>query len=345
MQCPAGKSKRKPGRESKKYPKRTVKKRAALILLFLGGMLLSAPAQSNRTSSASFLAPQNAILPVPTELWVMRRAYPDILFNATYEFEKLDWRIDVTAPIWYGKRGRGNEKHATFYWANGSLLPPEELPNRTKYWTLLYQYAENLRDPATMSEEEKERLRNFSSVDNRRNGAGTPMFFFAFLYAAKTRIIIEDHIKSVTLWGKKTRVHERILPALRRVEARVNALAETDDEVKRFVEDLYSADAYHWRRIADTNRLSFHSLGIAIDVLPKKWKGKQIYWLWARDFVGPDWMLTPLAQRWMPPADVIAIFEDEGFIWGGKWGIFDNMHFEYHPELFEVRKMRRALRG
>lgn len=309
------------------------KKRTVLILLFLGGMLLSAH---------SFLVPQNAILPVPAELWAMRRAYPDVQFNATYDLMALDWRIDVGAPIFYGKK---QKKYATFYWANGSLLPPEELPNRTKYWTLLYQYAETLRDPASMSEEEKERLRNFSSVDNRRNGAGTPMFFFAFLYAAKSRIIIEDHIKSVTLWGKKTRVHERILPALRRVEARVNALAETDDEVKRFVEGLRSADAYHWRRIADTNRLSFHSLGIAVDVLPDKWKGLQIYWLWARDFIGPDWMLTPLAKRWMPPVDVIAIFEDEGFIWGGKWGIFDNMHFEYHPELFEVRKMRRALRG
>ncbi|MBQ9624309.1 MAG: M15 family metallopeptidase, partial [Treponema sp.] len=24
---------------------------------------------------------------------------------------------------------------------------------------------------------------------------------------------------------------------------------------------------------------------------------------------------------------------EEGFIWGGYWVIFDNMHFEYHPEL------------
>ena len=23
----------------------------------------------------------------------------------------------------------------------------------------------------------------------------------------------------------------------------------------------------------------------------------------------------------------------EGFIWGGYWAIWDNMHFEYHPEL------------
>jgi hypothetical protein len=30
---------------------------------------------------------------------------------------------------------------------------------------------------------------------------------------------------------------------------------------------------------------------------------------------------------------VIRIFEEEGFIWGGKWAMYDTMHFEYHPEL------------
>ena len=27
------------------------------------------------------------------------------------------------------------------------------------------------------------------------------------------------------------------------------------------------------------------------------------------------------------------IFEEEGFVWGGKWHLWDNMHFEYRPEL------------
>ena len=40
-----------------------------------------------------------------------------------------------------------------------------------------------------------------------------------------------------------------------------------------------------------------------------------------------------------PPAAVIKAFEDEGFIWGGRWAIWDNMHFEYHPELFVARQL------
>jgi peptidoglycan L-alanyl-D-glutamate endopeptidase CwlK len=29
----------------------------------------------------------------------------------------------------------------------------------------------------------------------------------------------------------------------------------------------------------------------------------------------------------------VTIFENHGFIWGGKWYHFDTMHFEYRPEL------------
>ena len=50
-------------------------------------------------------------------------------------------------------------------------------------------------------------------------------------------------------------------------------------------------------------------------------------------------MLIPLKSRWMPPAAVIKAFEDEGFIWGGRWAIWDNMHFEYHPELLIAERL------
>jgi hypothetical protein len=30
---------------------------------------------------------------------------------------------------------------------------------------------------------------------------------------------------------------------------------------------------------------------------------------------------------------VVQIFEDNGFIWGGKWHHFDTVHFEFRPEL------------
>jgi hypothetical protein len=50
-------------------------------------------------------------------------------------------------------------------------------------------------------------------------------------------------------------------------------------------------------------------------------------------------MLVPLERRWQPPEGVIRIFETEGFTWGGKWALYDNMHFEYRPELYEINRL------
>jgi len=52
--------------------------------------------------------------------------------------------------------------------------------------------------------------------------------------------------------------------------------------------------------------------------------GGQQYWLW-----GPK----GAAYRNRLPFGIVQIFEKHGFIWGGKWGHFDTMHFEYGPEL------------
>ncbi|MBQ8678476.1 MAG: M15 family metallopeptidase [Treponema sp.] len=108
---------------------------------------------------------------------------------------------------------------------------------------------------------------------------------------------------------------------------------KTNPKVKEFIDTLKSADAYYWREISGTTRKSFHSYGIAIDLLPKRLGGKAIYWGWEKDRLGDKWMMIPLEKRWTPSDEVIRIFEEEGFIWGGYWVIFDNMHFEYHPEL------------
>jgi len=77
-----------------------------------------------------------------------------------------------------------------------------------------------------------------------------------------------------------------------------------------------------WRVIAGTKRLSMHSFGIALDVNPNL-----PYWRWEKH---PETM--PAQCKAFPP-EILAAFEAEGFIWGGKWASFDLMHFEYRPEL------------
>ena len=269
-------------------------------------------------------------VPVPPDFLTFSSAYPDVQFAIAYDAAHSDWHIEVTVP-----RPSGEPTKARFYWAGGAMLPPEELASREKYWSLLYHYPRTLTTPATLTEAEAARLKSFGSTENRQNGAGTPMFFFDTLYDSHTRGALEKRIVKTTFLGHRTNIHERIVLPLRRVETRIQQLAKSEPEIRSFIAEIQSADAYYWRIISGTNRKSFHSLGIAIDILPKSLHGKEIFWSWAKDKDPENWMLTPLSRRWMPPADVIRIFEEEGFIWGGKWGIFDNMHFEYHPELIQ----------
>ena len=262
------------------------------------------------------------------------RAYPDLTFTRNYDVVSAEWIVTVKVPDKPGDKN-GPGKTYDFYWANGSLLPQSEFENRDQYWTLLYSYPKELADPADFTEEQRERIKQFGSAESRKNGAGTPMFFFDALYDSGSRRSLEQHIARISFLGNRTNVHERLKEPLARVEEKIFALAKSDSEVKAFLDNLKSNDAYQWRIIDGTNRKSFHSLGIAIDILPKSQGGKQIFWSWAKDKYPDTWMLIPLKNRWMPPESVIQIFEEEGFIWGGKWTIYDNMHFEYHPELIE----------
>ena len=267
-------------------------------------------------------------------LKVFEEAYPDITFSRRYDLTFDDWVITVTVPNSPGEKneeGRSKE----FFWANGSFLPEEEIQNKNNYWTLLYTYKKILEDPENYTNEQKEAIRNYGSTESRKNGAGTPMFLFDFIYESDSRIKLERHIKRISFLGVKTNIHERIVDTLKMVEEEILELSTKDEEVAGFLKNLKSADAYYWREIEGTKRKSFHSLGIAIDVLPKNLAGKQIFWSWAKDKFPKDWMLVPLKNRWMPPQRVIDIFEKYGFIWGGKWVIYDNMHFEYHPELIK----------
>ncbi len=80
-----------------------------------------------------------------------------------------------------------------------------------------------------------------------------------------------------------------------------------------------TSGTYNWRTIKDTNRLSCHSFGIAIDINIKY----SNYWKWDESYRYENRI----------PEEIIAVFEKYGFIWGGKWYHYDTMHFEYRPEL------------
>lgn len=86
---------------------------------------------------------------------------------------------------------------------------------------------------------------------------------------------------------------------------------------------LYPASGtYNYRVIAGTGRLSPHSYGIAIDLK----SDPRDYWKWSTEDKGRTRLLEY-------PKELVKAFEDNNFVWGGKWGHFDILHFEYRPEI------------
>ena len=64
-----------------------------------------------------------------------------------------------------------------------------------------------------------------------------------------------------------------------------------------------------------------------------------------RNYHGEDADFVRFALDGFPPEAVVEAFESEGFAWGGKWELYDPMHFEYRPELFEMNKVLATLGG
>ncbi|WP_428567304.1 MAG: M15 family metallopeptidase [Solidesulfovibrio sp. DCME] len=118
--------------------------------------------------------------------------------------------------------------------------------------------------------------------------------------------------------------------AFARVTARLEKLAAADPRVTRYL--LPASGGLVWRMIAGTQRLSAHAFAVAVDVSPRG---------------NPYWRNLPRGQNILSgrqafPAAVVAAFEAEGFIWGGKWSEFDLMHFEYRPELVLAARLARG---
>lgn len=99
-----------------------------------------------------------------------------------------------------------------------------------------------------------------------------------------------------------------------------NALSIGNENIRRAL--FPSRGTFNYRNISGTNRLSPHAFGIAIDLASSKYD----YWKWASVRDGEKRLLSY-------PKELVNIFENHNFIWGGKWNHFDILHFEYRPEI------------
>jgi len=259
------------------------------------------------------------------ELRAYHNSFPDK--TSTVAFIDNDWTITA-----------GGE---TFFWAGGRILPRAEKDKLDSYDPLpFWVYPEKTPSPSSFSPQYVEALRNRGSSQARLERKDAHRAFQSILYGGLERREIEALMMQVEFLGGKMNIHRDIVERLRRVDAEIRKW----EGGKEFISSLGSIGGFNWREIAGTRRMSYHSWGLAVDIQPKRLGGKSIYWMWEMER-NKDWMLVPLEKRWSPPDRVIEIFENEGFIWGGKWPFYDNMHFEYRPELLEFRRLLTAAGG
>jgi hypothetical protein len=252
----------------------------------------------------------------------LRLAYPGRITDFRLDFETGEWVIK-TGDRW-------------FCWADGRLLPLEERGEAERYRSFIaYLYPWKIIPPATLDDGTIARLKRLP--EELRNEPPTNDAFATALYGGWTESELWARQRKVRFLGKALNVHEMIVEPLARVEAGILRAAERSEAARKFVEGIDYAGAYNYRRIRGQNELSRHSYGIAVDILPKGRAARKTYWLWVSE-ENPDWPTTPLDKRWMPPDEIIRIFEEQGFIWGGKWLDFDTMHFEYRPEMLFLRE-------
>lgn len=171
---------------------------------------------------------------------------------------------------------------------------------------------------------------------------------------------LQNEIVKVNFLDSKINFNQRngAAEALARVSDRLNK--DFPQQAAWIKKNRNMSGGFNMRFISGTNRLSSHSWGIAVDFTIKnassnlKWFDS--YWKWVA-LCAPNLKCSPVRtdagakyRRDLDEADlqvqifesnfdhfppeVVQVFAEEGFIWGGHWHHFDTMHFEYRPEFF-----------
>ncbi|MDR0376881.1 MAG: M15 family metallopeptidase [Spirochaetaceae bacterium] len=258
------------------------------------------------------------------------------LFAAAYNwrfgqvaFQQGDWTLEMDGVIWC--------------YAHGRFLPRKDAGRYENFRPqFLYRYspepsanADWMAQWRVMANQVLSRRQPSASYGAYRmtSASGTARSpFYDTIWQSRTREESYSCQRLIKFLGHSVRVHKAIVEPMNRVGTRILAEAKTDTEIPRWLGKLASITGWNWRNIAGSQNRSFHAYGAAVDLLMKAEAGMETYWQWTVA-KGIDWRTVPNERRQKPPASVIRAFEEEGFIWGGRWSRYDTMHFEYHPEL------------
>jgi len=298
---------------------RTTLLAALLLLLALGTPL------SRRRVDAAPLPTVAEASPGDREVHSLAAAWPDRIVETTQR--SSDWMLRI-GDDW-------------FAWAHGRLMPVEERARWQEFAALpFYRYPLDMPPLPELDEQTASRLRQ-RLRDSQKNPPRRNEAFLAALLRAPNRTETEARLVSVEVAGFTVTVHERIKEPLSLVGKELGLLRLADPSVQAFLRGIREMNGYNYRLVEGTRSRSLHSYGLAIDIIPKSYKGKNAYWMWAMTGT-PDWWTIPYTKRWMLPLPVVQAFERQGFVWGGKWLFFDTMHLEYRPEILLLARQKAA---
>ena len=264
-------------------------------------------------------------------------SYPENFVNFGFDINEQLWFIDLKND----DVKKTQEKEKRFFYKNARILPKENLSDWKNFNPISTEfYPQEMPNPNEFSDFKIAFLKDMSSSENRDEYKPSCFTLVQnFLYQAYTPKQVEPQIITIEFLDWKVRIHKKIEKPLLNIDKKIRNLALTNKEINNFLKMPTVITGYNWREVRDNENRSSHSWGISIDIVPKRYGSKQIYWKWTQDFYNDGWITYPIKKRWMPPEEVISIFESEGFIWGGKWDIWDNMHFEYHPEILHLSSL------
>ncbi|MBN2627907.1 MAG: M15 family metallopeptidase [Spirochaetales bacterium] len=260
-------------------------------------------------------------------LGILTEAYPDVVTDRL--LLKGDWSVLV-----------GGER---IFWAGGRLLPEEDRDRADDFSPHPFYYYSDEYEPHLPDYTKAEKERIIGTLEGRdRNPPVRNPRFFDLLYRIHDEESAWDMMTRVNFLGFKMTVHRDMTDKLARIDGALRKLMESDGPLRDYVASLESGSGYSWREIARTGSRSNHSYGIALDFTPRDYGGKDAYWLWSRDF-NREWFTLGWSRRYRPPESFVRAFEAEGFVWGGKWFLFDSIHFEYRPEILLLNRSGHGL--
>jgi len=295
----------------------------ALFIIIAIGNGCSSGSRQQELEPASLIEPAAEQVTSRAEqvMKALSEAYPRKIERV--EFRDDDWAL-LMYDTWY-------------YYAGGRLLPENLRENASKYRAVMFY-----RYPAELPPWEERNTEELSRIGNSRNNRSRDTLlrsvFIDDLWQAHNHIETYNNTRRIRFLGRSARMHHLIIENMALVEARILAAAENDPQIQTWINSISISESFAWRNIAGTQSRSFHSYGLAIDLLPRSLGRRQTYWLWTSQHRA-DWWNVPYSERYHPPEAVINAFETYGFVWGGKWLRFDTMHFEYRPEVLILNDM------